>query len=353
METLPRANAQGNPPGSASGIAVMPAEASGASKPGENAPTASQRPYDFFGGARFSAEVLAALTNANDRFSRRLVGALSRILRLEFQAATGSVRAGHHRALCQGLNEQAIVHLLDLPPLPGRGLLAIDSNLTFTILDRLMGGPGQGLVENRRDLTDIERDMMQIIHAALIEALKSGWTELAAVNPQVGATVSEGSVAKMALPTDPAVLATVEVVVRENRGLIRIVLPGPMVQSLATRASREELPQPAAQSRGHHQADLKSHLDAVSVPVCAVLGFSNLSMQDLLDLRPGDIIRLNARADQEVSVAIGDQKAYLGRPGRLGERMAVQITSIAVQPGESAAARQVSPLGLPAQTKEQ
>ena len=111
----------------------------------------------------------------------------------------------HHRALCQGLNEQAIVHLLDLTPLPGRGLLAIDSSLAFIILDRLMGGPGQGLVENRRDLTDIERDMMQIAYVAIAEAMKAGWAELAPVDPQIGGIDPGGSLARMALPTDPAV----------------------------------------------------------------------------------------------------------------------------------------------------
>ena len=118
-----------------------------------------------------------------------------------------------------------------------------------------------------------------------------------------------------------------------------------MVQALAARASREALPEPVTQSRGHHQADLKSHLDAVSVPVCAVLGTGHLSMQDLLDLRPGDIIRLDSRADQELAIAIGAQNAYLGRPGRVGEKLAVQITSIAVKPGDNATNRQSSPSG--------
>ncbi len=347
METPIRTDAAATEPVAA----LLPTEATGAARQGLT-DTASQRPYDFFGGARFSTEVLATLASANERFAQRLGATLSRVLRLDFQAAAAGIRAGHHRALCQGLTEQAIVHLLDLPPLAGRALLAMDSSLAFVIVDRLMGGPGQGLVENRRDLTDIEREMMQIAYAAIAEAMKAGWADLAQVDPQIGGTVSRASLSRLALPTDPAVVATIDVVVRENHGAIQVILPGPLVQALVSRAGAQAVPEPATQSQGHHQRELKSHLEALSVPVRAVLGTGHLSMQDLIDLRPGDIIRLDSRSDAELDVAIGQQNAYLGRPGRVGEKLAIQITSIAAQASDGAPSAQEDLPGQQAQTKE-
>jgi flagellar motor switch protein FliM len=72
---------------------------------------------------------------------------------------------------------------------------------------------------------------------------------------------------------------------------------------------------------------LKERISSIDVSVVAEIGSMNLSVRDVLSLRPGDVIRLpNVRVDDTMVLSIGNQKKFLCRPGVVGNKLAVQVT---------------------------
>ena len=64
------------------------------------------------------------------------------------------------------------------------------------------------------------------------------------------------------------------------------------------------------------------------MPVKAVLGNSVISVNDFINLQVGDIIRLDTKVDDELSVYVGSIKKFTALPGASGDDYAVRITSV-------------------------
>ncbi len=64
------------------------------------------------------------------------------------------------------------------------------------------------------------------------------------------------------------------------------------------------------------------------IPVRAVLGKSTISLNDLLNMQKGDIIKLNSKVEDELSVYVGNIKKFTALPGSSSDSYAVKISSI-------------------------
>jgi flagellar motor switch protein FliM len=71
----------------------------------------------------------------------------------------------------------------------------------------------------------------------------------------------------------------------------------------------------------------------MAVPFRVVLGHAELTMGELMGLRPGDVIQLDTQAKQELLIRVGDRTRFRGKVGMVGKRLAVQIASVLKEAG--------------------
>ena len=64
------------------------------------------------------------------------------------------------------------------------------------------------------------------------------------------------------------------------------------------------------------------------------LGEATVTVGELLELAVGDVIRLSARTDGPLLVRVGDKTKFHAKPGRVGSRLAVEITEVITEEGE-------------------
>ena len=57
-------------------------------------------------------------------------------------------------------------------------------------------------------------------------------------------------------------------------------------------------------------------------------GLSLIEINDLLNLEIGDVIILDQKINEDITINIGDAKAYKAKPGILGSKNGVEITDI-------------------------
>jgi flagellar motor switch protein FliM len=72
-------------------------------------------------------------------------------------------------------------------------------------------------------------------------------------------------------------------------------------------------------------AAVRTGLSAVDVEVRAEIASAELPVSDVLGLRPGDVIRFGTAAAEGVIMFAGHVPAHRARPGRNGNRRAIQI----------------------------
>jgi flagellar motor switch protein FliM len=81
-----------------------------------------------------------------------------------------------------------------------------------------------------------------------------------------------------------------------------------------------------AQGRTGERAKIEQHLQGSHVTATVVLGTAGVTLRDILDLAPGDTVRLDQPVDREIRLAVQGVPKFLAVPGVLGRKLAVQLT---------------------------
>jgi flagellar motor switch protein FliM len=77
-----------------------------------------------------------------------------------------------------------------------------------------------------------------------------------------------------------------------------------------------------------YQDAIESLISRAPVPMKAVLGTSSISVMDFVNLQVGDIIKLDAKVEDELDIYVGDMLKFTALPGSSGDKYAVKVTSI-------------------------
>jgi flagellar motor switch protein FliM len=284
--------------------------------------------YDFRQPERLSKEQTHTLQLLSESFARLAGVGISAALRTNVSVVLTSLEQTPYEGYTARTPDQAIFNIVRLDPLGGNMVIEFDLDLGFTMLDRLAGGTGFGPMAMDHEVTDIELALLGRLTRSVLTSFRDAWANVAELEPILENTVLLPMFAQIALPSDVVVLSTFEVHLGEASGQLRICLPFSTMEPIADNLNAQVWFSRAPRS---HQADAEaqvaSSLSRVGVPVAAELGSTRVTIRDLLELRAGDVIRLDARPELPVEVLVNGRVKYLGVPGRLRSRLAIKITA--------------------------
>jgi flagellar motor switch protein FliM len=218
-------------------------------------------------------------------------------------------------------------------------LLDLDLPLAKAWVDRWLGGSGEIPIE-RVEPTSIESALITRLLDELWPELSEAWSAVAdvTVGPAPGAMLAL-TPTQIRLPISPSdVVAVLQFEIRyeivratdsipvPQSAPMSICIPHATVEPILARLSTtswHEKSQKTVDARG--RADITATLQGVEVPVKAILGGVELSVDELASLKPGDVIRFGERADQPVRLSVMDQAMAWGIPGKVGDRVALRL----------------------------
>ena len=102
------------------------------------------------------------------------------------------------------------------------------------------------------------------------------------------------------------------------------VLPADLVQGLQSSDAESE----SIVSSKIERQQLENLIGQMPARVTVKLGTIGLNAGQIKALRPGDVLVLEQRASAPVTVTVDDKATFLGWPGRVGTRQALQIESL-------------------------
>jgi len=117
----------------------------------------------------------------------------------------------------------------------------------------------------------------------------------------------------------PHLVASFEVTGLGEMSLLRIALPS----SLLERRGEERTPLSVP-----HAEDMAAEVMEMPVEVGVQIGFTDLSLDRLSRLRPGDELPLKRLSEDGLLVRVEDKAKYLAQAGKIGSRVAVRITEV-------------------------
>ena len=283
--------------------------------------------YDFKRPDKFSKDQIRTLQMMHESFARLTTTALSANLRTLASVHVASVDQLTYEEFIRSIPSPTCLAHINMDPLKGNAVMEIDPSITFTIIDRLFGGPGE-MQKMNRELTEIERSVMESIIVRLLGNLRESWSTVIDLRPRLGAIETNPQFAQIVAPSDMVVLVTLETKIGDVEGMTNFCIPYITIEPIISKLSAQFWYSSSRRGATRENLNiLKERLAPIMVDVIAQLGSVDITMREVIKLQKGDVIKLdNAKLNSDLVVRIGDRNKFVGRPGLVGKRMAVQIS---------------------------
>ena len=282
--------------------------------------------YDFKRPDKFSKEQIRTVSIMHETFARLTTTSLSAQLRSLVHVHVASVDQLTYEEFIRSIPTPTTLAVINMDPLKGNAVLEIDPAITFSMIDRLFGGTGQG-AKVSRDLTDIEQSVMEGIIVRILANMREAWTQVIDLRPRLGQIETNPQFAQIVPPSEMVVLVTLETKVGEEEGMMNFCIPYLTIEPIISKLSSQFwFSSVRRSSTPQYLGTLKEKLSDVDMDVVAEIGTINMPIRDVLALRVGDVVRLSTvRVGDPLSLSVGNKKKFYCQPGVVGKKMAVQI----------------------------
>ncbi len=284
--------------------------------------------YDFKRPAKFSKEHLRTLEIIYEHYGRLLSTNLPVYLRKSIQVSVSSSETFTFSEFSNALSNPVILSIVDFQPLNGNIIIELSSNLGFAMIDRMLGGQGMPLEKNR-DFSEIELSILDRLMSICLQHMREPWKNVVEVNPVLERIETNAQFAQVIAPSDMVAIVSFNIKIGDVEGYMNVCLPYFTLEDVMDKLNTKYWYSTMQKDDTiNYEQQLESLIKRIDIPVRAVLGKSQVSVSDFLNLQIGDIIRLDTKVDSEMRVYVGNIRKFTALPGSSRDSYAVQVTKV-------------------------
>jgi flagellar motor switch protein FliM len=220
----------------------------------------------------------------------------------------------------------AIIAVFRAQQLDNFGLATVDSSLIYSIVDVLLGGR-RGAAATRvegRPYTTIERTLVTRMIEVVLNDARQAFAPLTEVEFTLDRIETNPRFAAIARPPNAAILVKLRIDMEDRGGKLELLLPYATLEPIRKMLLQQFMGEKFGRDNiweGH----LASELWATKLEVRAVLDEHKEPLRNVLDLKIGDTMMLDAVPDAPVMLKCGAVELSHGRVGRMGHSLAVRV----------------------------
>lgn len=254
--------------------------------------------YDFASQERVIRARMPTYDVINERFAREFRSSLSNLLRTNADISAESLDTLKFSEFGRSLPVPTSLHVFRLEPFRGHGLIVLESQLVFNLIDTFFGGKGTGKARiEGREFTSIEEVMIRKVVLACLKDLETAWLPVEPVKTVLVRSEVNPQFAAIVLPTDLVIVTRFEVELEQSAGTIIVCIPYAMIEPIRSKLvagfqAEEEDVDYTWQKR------LKKIILESEVDFRVQLGTTEITGERLIYMKVGDIIQLDQDADQ-------------------------------------------------------
>ena len=285
--------------------------------------------YNFRRPDKFSKDHLRALQDLHREFSRQISLILTAYLRMRIEIEVVSTDQLTYDEFIRSMPSPMTIGIFELNPLPGQILLGVSFEVLSCIVDRMLGGLGLSEYK-QRELTDIEEALAKKVIERIVKALEGAWSNIVPVQGNVVGLDNNYQMVQVASTGEIVALITFEVqIAGKYFGLISLCFPYPVLETVLGNLSTQHI----FQTKGiiattEERQKMIDKLNTSKVDLSVLFGSTDISLEEFLDLKDGDIIKLDAKTTDDLIVKVNGEKKYFARPGTLKDKVCVKITEV-------------------------
>ncbi|WP_461252108.1 flagellar motor switch protein FliM, partial [Treponema sp. R8-4-B8] len=180
--------------------------------------------YDFERPDRFSREQERNISILHETFARLTTSRFTAQLKSIVQVHVASVDQLTPDEFLRCVPCPTTLAAIDMDPLGGNAILEIDPNVTFSIIDRLCGGLGDG-TKSQHELTDTEQAIMEGIIVYMLGNMREAWINIIDLRPRLRQIDTNPKFVQIVPHSEMGVLITMEAKIGDVQGMINFYIP--------------------------------------------------------------------------------------------------------------------------------
>ena len=193
---------------------------------------------------------------------------------------------------------------------------------------RQLGGNGTGY-EIERDYTDIELSLLEYLFKQVSPLLNNAWNNYMAIDHTLDMIETNSRLIQLIQPDEAVAIVAIEITIENLKGNMNICLPASSLEevfrffnSKYVKSPKKDDPVVEQQRKSAIMHGLKSS----PLSVCAILGKTEISLRELLNLQVGDVIPLNTQVNKDsIVLEVENLPWFTGVIGTKKKKYAVKI----------------------------
>jgi flagellar motor switch protein FliM len=213
--------------------------------------------------------------------------------------------------------------------LRGSALFVIESKLAYALVDSFFGGADRPFTKiEGKDFTQIELAIVRKIVDLAIDDLEAAWASIEKIGCSFQRTEVNPQFVGIVPPTDVVIATTFDVELENANGTITLVIPYSTIEPIKQKLSSGFQVESDQTDKKLWYSIICEQLMNTNIEIKVQLGESEIALQDLMELKVGDVIPLDQDASGEFDVNVENVPKFRGLYGTHHGSVAVQVTRV-------------------------
>lgn len=290
--------------------------------------TSGVKGYDLLNQERIIRGRMPTLEMINDRFVRRQAVAWTGVLREAIEFVVVGTQVIKFGEFLKKIPMPSSLNVFHMPPLRGSGLFVMDAFLVYLLVDYFFGGKGQTHVKPEgRDFTAVQVRMIKKLLMLALADLEKAWQAIMPVKVEYVRSESNPQFAMVVTASEVVVVVTLQVIIGETTRDLFVVYPYSMLEPIKEKLY-SGLVSDQLEQDGSWNSKFRELIHECELPISVKLGSTTVTVQDVLNFAPGDVVMLDQRPGDPLECYVEDYLKFLGSPGVFKGNHACRVTKV-------------------------
>ena len=280
--------------------------------------------YDFRNPVFLTEYDLRQVRIRQEQFIHYLAARMSMFLRMDFGLKMSKLQTIDYTKFTTALPNPVAISLMKLDPLQGVGVLAINPRLAMTVVDRMLGGKGHSVRQDRY-LTEIEISLLNDVVNIFFEEWTRQWADIQELTPSVVGNENNGRFLQTAASDAPMLVLSMEGDLGDCTEEIQLAIPYYTIEPLVKKIQQNSKKYARTQT-AERALQWQNGYSSIRTPVVAEWTPFEMTVRDVLALREGDVLELKNDILGDTKIRLQNSTQFRGEVGIDGDRVAVKIT---------------------------
>lgn len=304
---------------------------------GTPAPVATAAPvlaYNFRRPRRFSKDRRVTLETTFGGFAKSLQSLLSGRLREPVEVQLSGIEQVAYGDCLRSLSEPCAAYVFHATDANDHGFLDLGPAISFHILDRIFGGPGDS-APPERPLSALEQAAVKDIAERMLRLLAEAMSRQVAIGFAIDRFEASGDTIRVAALEDNVLIVNLAIRTPHARGFASLVLPLRVLEAISPERTHALPKAPSRKSEDRKsRAAVGAVLQKAQLRIVGRSAGFQLRAREVFALKAGDTILACDRPDDPIQVFVNDQLRWSGTVGEHQRALGIKLLGeLTTQPG--------------------